>query len=101
MADINTLLKDRGEKYGSFASTSKISQDIKKCMSEAPNWHLLSYEQKEALEMIAVKIGRILNGNPNHTDSWVDIVGYATLGGRSLKTKSDLSDLKVGRKAHV
>ena len=29
--------------------------------------------------MIAHKIGRILNGDPNYLDSWIDIVGYAQL----------------------
>jgi hypothetical protein len=27
--------------------------------------------------MIQHKISRILNGNPNHIDSWADIAGYA------------------------
>jgi hypothetical protein len=29
--------------------------------------------------MIAHKIGRILNGDPNYADSWIDIAGYAQL----------------------
>ena len=33
----------------------------------------------EALHMIFHKIGRLVNGNPNHRDSWVDIAGYAQL----------------------
>jgi hypothetical protein len=35
--------------------------------------------QREALEMIAHKIARIINGDPNYADSWVDIAGYAKL----------------------
>ena len=35
--------------------------------------------QREGLEMIAHKISRILNGDPNYDDSWVDIAGYAQL----------------------
>lgn len=31
------------------------------------------------LEMIAHKIARILNGDPNYADNWHDIAGYATL----------------------
>lgn len=30
-------------------------------------------------EMIAHKIARILNGDPNYADNWHDIAGYATL----------------------
>ena len=39
----------------------------------------LSPHLKEAIDMIFNKIARILNGNPNHADSWVDIAGYAKL----------------------
>lgn len=42
-------------------------------------------DQKEALEMIASKIARILNGNTNNEDSWRDIAGYATLVADRLK----------------
>jgi hypothetical protein len=36
-------------------------------------------DQWEALEMIVHKIGRIVNGNPDVVDHWVDIAGYAKL----------------------
>jgi hypothetical protein len=39
----------------------------------------LDYDQKEALEMVAHKLGRIVNGDPNYLDSWVDIIGYTQL----------------------
>lgn len=29
--------------------------------------------------MIAHKLGRIINGDPNYSDSWHDIAGYAKL----------------------
>jgi hypothetical protein len=51
------------------------------------NWALLSASQKEALEMIAHKIGRILNGDPNYDDSWRDIAGYAELIVKQLNGK--------------
>jgi len=39
----------------------------------------MSCDQKEALEMIQHKIGRILNGDQYYHDSWHDIIGYAKL----------------------
>jgi hypothetical protein len=39
----------------------------------------IAADQIEALDMICHKIGRILNGDPNYADSWVDIAGYAKL----------------------
>jgi hypothetical protein len=45
-------------------------------------------DQLQALDMIATKISRIVNGNPNHTDSWTDIAGYATLVADRLQGKA-------------
>ena len=48
-------------------------------MQDSPNWEKLDDDQREALEMTAHKIGRILNGDPNYADSWHDIIGYTRL----------------------
>lgn len=34
-------------------------------------------DQQESSDMICHKNGRIINGNPEHADSWVDIAGCA------------------------
>ncbi len=39
----------------------------------------LTDDQVEALEMVCHKIGRIVNGDPDYSDSWHDIAGYAKL----------------------
>ena len=48
-------------------------------MTAAPKWAGLRDDQKEALEMVVHKIGRILNGDPDYQDSWTDIIGYTRL----------------------
>ena len=73
------ILKERGDRYGEFREHAHISQNLKKIMKDVPKWILMSAAQREALEMIAHKIGRILNGDPNYADSWVDLAGYAQL----------------------
>jgi len=40
---------------------------------------LLDDMQRETLEMIATKIGRILSGNPHEVDHWKDGAGYFQL----------------------
>jgi hypothetical protein len=45
-------------------------------------------DQCEAMDMIFHKIGRILNGDPNYADSWIDIAGYAKLVADRLEGKS-------------
>lgn len=56
-----------------------VMQNLKSVMRDTPNWECLKPSQREALEMIQHKIGRILNGDPDYDDNWVDISGYATL----------------------
>ena len=77
--DIEKVLEERGKRYGEFVDHAFITQSIKRAMVNSPNWQLLSDDMKESLEMIAHKIGRILNGDPEYIDSWTDIVGYAKL----------------------
>jgi len=79
MTEINETLKDRGEIYGTYKTNAQITQDLKNVMEKTQNWSLLSDDKKESLHMIAHKIGRILNGDPEYADSWHDIAGYAML----------------------
>lgn len=73
------LIAERGTRYGEFKDGAAIMQQLKDMMKGAPKWEALKPSQKEALEMIQHKIGRILNGDPDYDDNWKDIAGYATL----------------------
>jgi hypothetical protein len=42
-------------------------------------WGPLASDQREALEMFAAKISRILTGDPDYPDNWDDIAGYGRL----------------------
>ena len=44
-------------------------------------------DQAEAIDMIFSKLARILNGDPNYADNWIDIAGYATLVADRLEGK--------------
>jgi len=76
---LSDVLEERGKRYGPFTGHAELTQSIKTVMKARRGWTHLENDQIEALEMIAHKIGRIINGDPNHADSWVDIAGYATL----------------------
>lgn len=87
--DIKETLKARGERYGKFTTHAHLAQSLKHVMQcTAPGWDGLAWDQKEALEMIAHKIARIINGDPNYHDSWHDIIGYAQLIANRLKPES-------------
>ncbi|MDU7405646.1 MAG: hypothetical protein E7L15_17540 [Citrobacter portucalensis] len=77
--DIESLVAERGNRYGKFKDGAEIMRDLKHVMHEVDGWNNLSPSQKEALDMIQHKIGRILNGDPNYDDNWKDIAGYAKL----------------------
>ncbi len=83
--EIDTTLNERGERYGDFKTHADITQNLKEVMQLTPKWRLLSNDKKEALEMLAHKIGRILNGDPEYRDSWHDISGYARLVEQTLE----------------
>jgi hypothetical protein len=76
---LEKTLAERHARYGTYLHTAEIIQDIKDAMRAAPQWNELEADQKESLELIANKIGRILRGDANYVDSWHDIAGYATL----------------------
>lgn len=76
---VDSTIEERGKRYGDFRGHASITQHLKLRMRIHPGWESLSLSQREALEMIAHKIGRILNGDPNYADSWHDIAGYARL----------------------
>jgi hypothetical protein len=62
------------------AACRRLFQQTKQVWHSQVNWSRLSPSQKEALEAIAGKIARILNGDPSFADHWIDIAGYAKLG---------------------
>ena len=79
MSSIDKTLDERGERYGEFTGHAEVTQRLKRAMGCHPGWRKLADDQREALEMTAHKIGRILNGDPNYIDSWHDIIGYVRL----------------------
>jgi hypothetical protein len=83
--DLAEVLEERGARYGKFTGHALITQNIKEVMYSTEKFATLQPDQKEALEMIAHKIGRILNGDPDYDDSWKDIAGYAELVAKRLQ----------------
>jgi hypothetical protein len=74
-------LDSRATAYGTFADNARLAQALKRAMAEHAQdmGKTFADDQWEALEMIASKMSRIVNGNPDGIDNWHDIAGYATL----------------------
>jgi hypothetical protein len=78
---IDETLNERAQDYGKFKDGAALMQGIKRLLADHAAKHNKTFadDQWEALEMIVHKMARIVNGNPDKVDSWVDIAGYATL----------------------
>lgn len=76
---VQAIIEEREQQHGNFEANAIASQDIKEAMRRQDGWPELRVVQQEALELIAVKISRILSGS-TIDDDWDDIGGYAELG---------------------
>lgn len=81
------VLAERGSRYGKFVGHARVTQRLKLVIYEelAARTKGLEADQQEALDMICHKIGRIINGDSNYDDSWVDIAGYVQLVVKRLR----------------
>lgn len=89
VSDIDAVLTERGSRYGAFTGHAQITQAFKVVTARylRDRSKSLADDQQEALDMIFHKIGRIINGDPDYADSWVDIAGYAKLVADRLEGK--------------
>lgn len=71
------LLADRQRTHGDFRDNGRVMQALKDIARSGPHWVKLNPHQREAIDMILHKIGRVVCGDPNHPDHWDDIAGYA------------------------
>jgi hypothetical protein len=89
-ADVETLTQERGKTHGAFTDHARITQRLKfiireeelrrKDRGQAP----LTMQQRESLEMILHKIGRIVAGDAGFADHWNDIAGYAHIANKEI-----------------
>lgn len=74
------ILVERETTHGNFAKNAQVSQDIKTILRTA-GYLSLDPVQIEALDMIALKISRIVSGKATVKDHWDDVAGYANIAG--------------------
>lgn len=88
MITIDEILEERGKRYGNFEDHARITQAIKHEIRQGESFTSMEDDMVEAIDMIAHKIGRIVNGDPRYIDSWDDIAGYAKLVADRLRGDS-------------
>lgn len=87
--NVDAILNERGSRYGNFLDHARITYKLKEVARNfaEEKGKTFAHDQCEAMDMIFHKIGRILNGDPNYADSWIDIAGYAQLVADRLEGK--------------
>lgn len=83
------LLSQRQETHGDFNEVARIAQQFRKMMRVEFGWEHMNDAQREALDSMASKFGRIASGDPNFRDHWDDIAGYATLASLHCDSGTD------------
>ena len=72
---IEKVLEERKTRYGTFRDNAEIAQKIKSVLYDHPNWDKMPYDNRQALCVICDKMARMMTGDPDYDDSWVDIIG--------------------------
>jgi transposase len=78
---VDATLDARAVDYGKFIEGAEVMQMLKRVVQNALSNRdkVLAHDQAESMDMIIHKLGRIVNGNPDVVDHWLDIAGYAKL----------------------
>jgi hypothetical protein len=77
-------IPNRDEQHGGMEAVGTLSQGFKEEMRLSKNWTELTAGEREALDVIVHKIGRVLSGrNPHDPEHWRDIAGYAVAARRA------------------
>lgn len=88
-ANPQETIRRRSQVHGPFIINAGVSQNLKSVIRLRDGYARLSIIQKESLDLICHKIGRILAGDPDWIDHWADIAGYATLVVNDLTAKEE------------
>lgn len=89
------LLQERGATHGDFGVNAAISQGIKDALRCGPQWQSLTPAQREAIDVIAAKLARIVTGDHNCLDHYRDIIGYTQLAMDATSKLPGATDVKV------
>ena len=76
---VDKVVEERGHTHGSYQEGARVIQSIKRLFHQEPGWMDLDACQKESMDMIATKCGRILCGDQNAIQHWEDLGGYSKL----------------------
>lgn len=74
------LTGERKSTHGDWMAQSATGVALDLAAQAGTGYAALAPHQRKAVDMILVKVSRIVSGDPSHADHWDDIAGYAFLG---------------------
>lgn len=72
------LLSEREKTHGDYNEVARVSQGLKYALRHGPIEEVPAVI-RESLELICMKMARIVCGDHNERDHYLDIIGYAKL----------------------
>jgi hypothetical protein len=94
---IAEVLKEREGQHGSFEMYAQMMCEFDLLMESGPSLEKMIPPQTQAVRMIFSKLARILCGDPNLLDHWIDIQGYARLAEDSTARYIDELEMEDGK----
>lgn len=93
MDEIDQILEQRGKAYGDYRDLARTSQRLKNTLFHAPHWQSLPPVAREGLEMICLKMARIVHSGTIHEDSFKDLAGYVRLMTKYMNEESNDAEI--------
>ena len=81
---VDDVLEERSKTHGSFEANALVAQRLKEVFHSSPSWAKMTDVMREALDLKALKLSRILTADPFYKDNWLDDCGYSQLVVNSL-----------------
>ena len=89
---VENILSERQKTHGTYQEVASIAQMFREIMRGTDGWQRMNDAQREALDSMATKFGRLGSGDPHFRDHWDDLAGYATLA--SMHCGSDAATVE-------
>jgi hypothetical protein len=86
--NLDERMRDKQITNGPFEDMAQLAQGLKFALRRGRNWEPMPPESKEALELIATRIAKILTGDPNDARHWNDLVILAQIRSEALEAKT-------------
>jgi len=80
LGDPVALTQERGKSHGDWMHQAAVGVGLDQVLQAGQSYAGMRPYQRKAVDMIAVKLSRIVAGDASFDDHWDDIAGYAHLG---------------------